>query len=285
MALIETSFDGFFLKAAQALQPYLDHVVFIGGCANALYRHHPFASQPAMRPLATFDLDLAAPKKLPVLAGTSLHNALSSAGMRPAPANQRTNKFRTSLGANETLEFLCPLTGVAKKIRDQSPALVDIQQDCTAEALDYLDLLLLHPWNIDLKDVPPLAVVESFSINIPNPASYVMQKVLIRSKRGSTAKRAKDCYYIYETSVLFRNALPTVTDTARQVAGGIPSKWSKDFVRLARETFGHDNAVGIQEALSVAEENGLPVTAAMIYPAIDRFLAAIERGLPTKGHS
>jgi hypothetical protein len=51
MALIETSFDGFFLKAAQALQPYLDHVVFIGGCANALYRHHPSANQAAMRPL------------------------------------------------------------------------------------------------------------------------------------------------------------------------------------------------------------------------------------------
>jgi hypothetical protein len=91
--------------------------------------------------------------------------------------------------------------------------------------------------------------------------------------------------YIYETSVLFRNALPTVTDTARQVASGIHPKWSKDFVRLARETFVHANTVGIQKALSVARENGLPVTAAMIYPAIDRFLAAIENGLPTKGHS
>lgn len=284
MALIETSFDGFFLKAAQALQPYRDRVVFIGGCANALYRHHPAASQPAMRLLTTFDLDLAAPNRLPVVASTSLHAALSSAGMRPIPADQRTNKFRTSLGATETLEFLCPLTGVAKKIRDQSPALVDIQQDCTAEALDYLDLLLLHPWTIDLKDVPPLALAESLSINIPNPVSYVMQKVLIRSRRGSSAKRAKDSYYIYETAVLFRNALSTVTDTARQVAGCIHTKWRKDFVRLARETFGHTNAVGIQEALSVAEENGLPVTAAMIHPAIGRFLAAIERGLPTKGH-
>ncbi len=114
--------------------------------------------------------------------------------------------------------------------------------------------------------------------------SYVMQKVLIRSRRGSPAKRAKDCYYIYETSVLFRNVLPTVTDTARQVAGGIHSKWSMDFVRLARETFGHANAVGLQEALSVARENGISVTAPMIYPAIDRFLAAIENGLTAKGH-
>ncbi len=101
MALIETSFDGFFRKAAQALQPYLDHVVFIGGCANALYRHHPSANQVVMSPLTTFDLDLAAPNRLPIVASTSVLAALSSAGMRPTPANQRTNKFRTSLGANE----------------------------------------------------------------------------------------------------------------------------------------------------------------------------------------
>ena len=282
MALIETSFDRFFLKAAKALQPYLGRVVFIGGCANALYRHHPAANQPGLRPLNTFDLDLAAPNQLPIIASTSLQAALLSAGLRPIPDNQRTNKFRTSPDANETLEFLCPLTGVAKKNRDQSPALVDIQQDCTAEALDYLDLLLLYPWSVDLKDVPSLAVAESLSINIPNPASYVMQKVLIRSKRGSSAKRAKDCYYIYETSVLFRNALPTVTDTARQVAAESHPKWCRNFVRLARETFGHANAVGIQEAFSVARENGISVTGSMIYPAIDRFLAVIERGLPTK---
>lgn len=281
MALIEASFDGFFIKAAQALQPYRDRVVFIGGCANALYRHHPVANHAAMRPLTTFDLDLAAPNRLPVVASTSLHAVLSSAGIRPIPANQRTNKFRTSPDATETLEFLCPLTGVAKKIRDQSPALVDIQPDCTAEALDYLDLLLLYPWTIDLKDVPPLAVAESLPINIPNPVSYVMQKVLIRSRRGTAAKRAKDCYYIYETAVLFRNALPTVTDSARQVAGCMPAKWCKDFVRLADETFGHVNAVGIQESLSVAEENGIPVTAAMIHLAIARLLVAIESGLPS----
>ena len=280
MALIQTSFDGFFLKAALALQPYLDHVVFIGGCANALYRHHPAANQLAMRPLNTFDLDLAVPNKLPIIASTSLQAALSSAGIRPNPDNQRTNKFRMSPEANETLELLCPLTGVAKEIRDQTPALVDIQQDCTAEALDYLDLLRLYPWSIDLKNVPSLAVVESLSINIPNPASYIMQKVLIRSKRGSPAKRAKDCYYIYETAVLFRNALPIVTDTARQVAGGMHPKWCRNFVRLARETFGHANAVGIQETLSVAEDNRMMVTAPMIYSAIDRFLAAIEGGLP-----
>lgn len=37
MALIQTSFDRFFLRIAQALQPYRGHVVFIGGCANVLY--------------------------------------------------------------------------------------------------------------------------------------------------------------------------------------------------------------------------------------------------------
>ncbi len=281
MALIETSFDGFFLKIVQALQPYLDRVVFIGGCTNALYRHHPVATQAAMRPLTTFDLDLATPCNLPVLASTSLHAALSSAGMQPVPNGQRTNKYRTSPEGISTLEVLCPLTGVSKRIRDQSPALVDVQPDFTAEALDYLDMLLLYPCTLDLKDVPPLAVAESLSINVPNPVGYVMQKVLIRSRRGVSAKRAKDSYYIYETAVLFRNALPMLTETAGQLAGCIPARWFKDFVRLAGETFRHVNAEGIQEVLSIAEENGMSVTADMIHPAIDRFLIAIKSGIPS----
>ena len=83
--------------------------------------------------------------------------------------------------------------------------------------------------------------------------------------------------------MLFRNGLATLTETARQVARCMHLRWCKDFVRLAGETFGHVNAVGIQEALHVAKENGIPVTADMIHPAIDSFLFAIESGLSCRG--
>ena len=43
MTLLGTDFDGFFADTVDALRPYLDQVVCIGGCTNAMYRYHDLA--------------------------------------------------------------------------------------------------------------------------------------------------------------------------------------------------------------------------------------------------
>lgn len=43
MALISPDFDDFFRRVIRSLAPYLGDMVIAGGCANALYRHHPVA--------------------------------------------------------------------------------------------------------------------------------------------------------------------------------------------------------------------------------------------------
>jgi hypothetical protein len=247
MALIDPEFDRFLLRVIRALGSYRTEVVLIGGCANALYRYHPHASSTTVKPLVTFDLDVASPNRLPEKEVT-LQFALANAGLLSLPEGQRSNKYKTVLTANECMELLCPLTGIPKAVRDRSPSLVDVQSGCTAEALDYVDLLLRSPWAIDLRAVSPLGVTETLLVCVPNPVSYIMQKLLIRSRRRSSARRAKDSYYIYEIAVLFRNALPALTANAQKLSQQVPAKWSRDYIGLAETLFGHLRAEGTQEA-------------------------------------
>jgi hypothetical protein len=40
MSLISKEYDSFFASVMVTLRPYLDEIVCMGGCANALYRFH-----------------------------------------------------------------------------------------------------------------------------------------------------------------------------------------------------------------------------------------------------
>src|SRR5260370_38910873 len=54
-----------FKRLIAALEPWLDHVVIVGGWAHQLYRLHPEAQELDYPPLSTLDADLAVPAKLP----------------------------------------------------------------------------------------------------------------------------------------------------------------------------------------------------------------------------
>ena len=49
--LMGKEFDPFFAQIVRTLGPYLDDVLCIGGCANALYRFHDLASPICLRVL------------------------------------------------------------------------------------------------------------------------------------------------------------------------------------------------------------------------------------------
>jgi hypothetical protein len=48
-------------RLVDALEPWLDQVVIIGGWAHRLYRLHPLAQTLEHEPLGTFDTDIAVP--------------------------------------------------------------------------------------------------------------------------------------------------------------------------------------------------------------------------------
>ena len=56
----------YFARLVDALEPWLDQVVIIGGWAHRLYRLHPLAQPLDYEPLGTFDTDIAVPLRHPV---------------------------------------------------------------------------------------------------------------------------------------------------------------------------------------------------------------------------
>ncbi len=277
MALIDPQFDQFLLNALRVLRGYLDDVVLVGGCANALYRYAPDAGTCLTRPMVTYDLDVATASSLP-RRGESLSALLSQAGFAPDKEGRPTNKYQLAAGGNMTMEFLCPMTALSTKVKEQRPALVTLPADATAEALDYLDLLLLNPLRINLRNVPPLEVQKDFHVRVPNPVGYVMQKVLVRTRRASLQKRKKDSYYMYETALVFR-AAGRIRREAQSLAGQFPTKWGKRFAQDAAALYGHENAEGVQDAVEVAQANRVELDKTMVFRTMSKLVAEIAEGL------
>jgi len=151
------------------------------------------------------------------------------------------------------VEFLCPLSG-AKGGRKRALASTAVQEGLRAQPLRYLDLLLHEPWAVGLATVPGFEDLTDVQILVPNPAAYFVQKVLIRSQRRARALMEKDCYYLYEVSVLFRNA-PAELKQAYASMQASSSAWAKWLERFQ---------VGAAALFKTAASEG-PTSAARVY--------------------
>ena len=107
-----------FARLVDALAPWLDQVVIIGGWAHRLYRIHPLAQPLDYDPLATVDTDVAIPAELPQRAA-SMRDRLIASGfeeellgdMRPPAVHYRLTAGDPGFYA----EFLTPLIGSVNK--------------------------------------------------------------------------------------------------------------------------------------------------------------------------
>lgn len=276
MALISSEFDQLLIRVAQALQEVDTRVVVIGGCTSALYRYTKLAEPITPKPLFTFDADLAVPNNQ-FSSKTSLNSALVHNGLRSIPGDRPSNKYRLSPEAKECVEIICPTTSLPKQQRHHRPCLFSVQPDTIAEALDYVDLLMTLPWEIDLADVPHLNINNKMPLVIPNPVAYVLQKTLIHDRRGSTAKRRKDAYYIYEICLLFRNAYPALSKQAIAMRNSMVPKWWQDGVSKFGKLFSHNQSMGILDAFTMAEAHGLEVNQEIITRTIKPFYSMLAK--------
>ncbi len=270
MALISEEFDQFFLQTVRALEPYLGDVVIAGGCANALYRFVPQAEAGPV-PMITYDVDVIAPTKLPPKTKL-LRRALEEKQLLPVESTGRTNKYALMSEANEKLEFLCPKTGLSRKMKEQAPTLVDFQEGTVAEALDFVQLLQKHPLSVDLKDVEALNVTESLPVLVPHPLRYVIQKALIRGRRRESSHKAKDSYYIYEITVLFRSHLNELAGQLEDLS----SKRLSQAVRTLEKQFSYMSAEGVSEAVGIASEKKQNISPEAVLRATQRLIQCLK---------
>jgi hypothetical protein len=103
-----------FARLIEALHPWLNQVVVIGGWALRLYRLHPLAQPLGYEPLATFDTDIAVPAQLPV-SGQDIHDRLIANRLQEQMRGEaRPPAAHCHLVSGETgfyAEFLTPLEG------------------------------------------------------------------------------------------------------------------------------------------------------------------------------
>lgn len=276
-------FDRMFVAAINVLRPYLDDVVCIGGCANALYRLHRLAADPAPPFLGTFDGDIALPSTLPQRTKEPLAELMMRAGFVEETFGSSAPpcvKYRPANEAMEgDIEFLCPLSG-SRGGRRREPVAVEVQPGLMAQPLRYLEVLSENPWRIDLSRAEPSIRMMDVIIRVPNPAAYVLQKVLIRDQGRPAESKAKDCYYIYEVSVLFRDSLSTLAEEYERLRT-FPSSWFTRFKREASLLFRDEHAEGPTSALDVygaAGVEGPRLSAKVIHMAVARMLRAF--GIP-----
>ncbi len=224
-------------RLVEALRPWLDELVLVGGWAHRLYRLRPELAGLPYQALRTRDADLAFSTAAP-LAGNIGH-ALRSAGFREEfRGDDSPPVTRYHLGQDDGFyaEFLTPLRGGGPG-RGRSRDLTVSRAGIVAQKLRHLDLLLISPWTVRLTGDSGVPMNPPADIRIANPVSFITQKILIRNRRAP-GKQAQDILYIHDTLDLFGGNLQVLRSRwVRDVRPQLSSARVGEFEQLRTEQF------------------------------------------------
>jgi hypothetical protein len=271
-----------FARAVEALEPYLKDLVFVGGWAHYLFTLRPEASPLPFEPLRTEDADVAAPARLP-RGKPTIAERLTKAGFREHLSGDHTPPISEYvLGDEDTgfyLEFLAPLAGGEIKRGDRRDV-TTVVGGVTAQTLRYLDLLLTQPWQVTLSRDGAFPVARPRTISIPNPAAYIVQKMLVLPKRHPD-KQAKDLLYVHDTFAIFADALASVKTAWDRLRETMHASHVRAFEKTVRSDIAAVNDL-VRRAAKIASERPSPPTPDMLLAALRHgFAAAFElRGTP-----
>jgi hypothetical protein len=236
-----------------ALSPYRGDVVLIGGWAHRLSRLHPLAQSLDFEPLYTQDADLAIPATVPPRA-EDLRALLLKAGFKEHLLGEHEPPVtRYELGDEGLFyaEFLTPLVGLPKV---STTAIAGV----TAQALRYLDILIVDPWSVLLKEPEFPVGQKAVEVRIANPASYLAQKILILGKR-SAADRAKDVLYLHDTLITFGRSLAELERIWTDRVSPLLLPAARRTLEGAAEHLFAEVTDPVREASRIAREAGRPL--------------------------
>jgi hypothetical protein len=206
-------------KAIDALRPWRDNVVIVGGWAHRLHRLHPAATVPSYGAVVTRDADVAF-DSAGGLQG-DIAAALQQAGFEKVLKGEHVPPVsHFQLGEEDAgfyVGFLTPLRGGGRR-RDGSEDATLSAAGVTAQKLRHLDVLLTAPWRIDLDPSDHLPLAKSAYLNVANPVSFIVHKLLIHHLRLDR-KKAQDLLYLHDTLDLFATSLPALNSLWREHVG------------------------------------------------------------------
>lgn len=263
-----------FARLVEALSPWSQQVVFVGGWAHRLYRLHPWAEAPAYQPLATLDADVAFAER-EKLEGSIKARLLAAGFQEQLTGNHKPPASQYTLGEDEPsgfyAEFLTPLTGRGTT-RDGKPLATVERAEITAQRLRYLELLLQSPWTVILD--ANWGTLNALSLRIPNPVSFIVQKLLIHDQRPAQ-KKAQDLLYIHDTLELFGPEIDRLAAVWRdEVRTDMHDKWVRNLVETRDRLYGELND-SIRDAAAIPQDRDLDPERmrAMCQAALEEILA------------
>ncbi len=243
-----------FAKLVDALAPWADQLVFVGGWAHRLYRLHPKANVPAYQPLTTLDADVAFAER-EQLQGNIQERLLDAGFKEELTGQHRPPVSRYTLGEDASgfyAEFLTPQIG--RSITKSGKQLETVAKaGVTAQQLRYLELLFQSPWLVTLTYEWSAVPLE---LRIPNPVSFIVQKLLIHDYREPD-KKAQDVLYIRDTLELFAPELDTLAVIWREeVREAMHDRWVQRIHQTIDTVFGKLNDT-VRDAASIPQDRDL----------------------------
>lgn len=245
-----------FVRVVRALAAYRDQLVIVGGTGHRLLGLHPQATPSAMVPLTTEDADIATPERLRERR-PSIDEALTSAGLVADLSGSGSNptcQYRFPDRSDLYIEFIAPLRGARYKRNGEPDDTLRISGVLAAK-LRYVDLLLFEPWELELED--------DVAVRVVNPASYILQKLLVIAQRPPR-KRYKDLLYVHDTLVLFRHALGVLRAQASRVLDQVSPTRRLKLPGMIQQLLGNRALAEQAAAIAVATGRAAPPSAASI---------------------
>lgn len=206
-------------RLINALQPWRESIILVGGWAHRLHRLHGDATAPQYQAVVTRDADLAFDDVRRM--GGNIANALELAGFAKKLSGEHVPPVsQFQLGDEDAgfyAEFLTPLRGSGIRRDGTDDATITVA-GVTAQKLRHLEVLLVAPWRLTLTPTEELPVVDTAEILVANPVSFITQKLLIHHLRIGS-KKAQDLLYVHDTIELFEANLQRLQVLWRETIG------------------------------------------------------------------
>lgn len=206
-------------RLINALQPWRESIVLVGGWAHRLHRLHGDATAPQYQAVVTRDADFA----FDVVGRMEgdIAKALELAGFAKRLSGEHVPPVsHFQLGDEDAgfyAEFLTPLRGSGIRPDGSDDATVAVA-GVTAQKLRHLEVLLVAPWRLSLTPTEEFPVVDTAEIRVANPVSFITQKLLIHHLRAGR-KKAQDILYMHDTIELFESNLQRLQVLWRESVG------------------------------------------------------------------
>lgn len=211
-----TDVSDLLVKASGLFDTYPDELIVAGGLVPHLYRALPW-TQTKLAAIRTTEIDIAVPLKLTrnnrrtpnalLVDGGFVEREIPGFGPRDLPVSH----FHLADESGRYIEFIAQGDG----------APVRIPPELYAQGVRDCDLLFHDPIPLTLEATPRDGPA-TFTVHLPQPTTYILQKVTAYQQRTDRKKASKDLAGIFDVALLTRPRWPEAASSLSRLCEDEP---------------------------------------------------------------